>query len=93
MSPQKKMKPKEVVDDSLIDQENERYKLEIDMGAPEPEPNPKRGGRFGSRRASNTGGQPKRSTVGMGVNDSVAPERRQFISQVINDLNKKVDTI
>ena len=53
------MKPQVVVDDSLIDQENERYKLEIDEPAPEVEKGGKgnkRRGAFSSRRASNTGG-------------------------------------
>ena len=109
MSPQKKIKQEESEDDSVIDVEHERFQIPPveedsgkkngnhkgnEQGRAEPssrnDSKMKSQGNLTERRKSNT--QAVKSRTGAN-HATVDHERAVFVSQIINDLTRKVDTI
>lgn len=102
MSPQKKVKEKENTELHLIDKENERFKLmRLEVAALNNEDGqPRRESKSvlaGGPTHKKLGDGAKRTGTapiqGSAVNESVPFERRQFLSQMMNDLDKKVEQV
>lgn len=107
MSPQKKVKQRVSGEDPILDAENEKFKLmSVDpAGAARDSAMKQRSSLDGEnskpmssslneqRRTSHTGGHAKRISKHVDPNETVALERKQFVSQIMSDLNKKVEAI
>mmetsp|Transcript_23037 Transcript_23037/g.30630 ORF Transcript_23037/g.30630 Transcript_23037/m.30630 type:complete len:108 (+) Transcript_23037:110-433(+) len=98
MSPQKKVKQEETMEHVVMDSEHERFKIEpVEVGQSGQETsnrennrNQNARGSMTERRKSNTGGNPKRQAE---IAASVDLDRRSFVTQIMSDLDRKVESI